>query len=229
AGGSIPVECVRSSNPPNRSYDHNGPATVIAERRPDAHEDFGRSAVSVPARRRIDGSDVRHRSRVRGWAHAGLGRWNIAVSRRRIHALAQFEMSLTFEGRKVDAGDAADWNVIEREVSHHFDLRRPIVTFDGAQVGAAAVDRHAEFGASSRVGEFDANMTACDGFLQRLPRFFPQPRFDRMIALAEKLYQLAHSTPPRRFSNGANARYCSRQLALFGLRGQPTLSKPLGC
>src|SRR5262249_49288035 len=103
-------------------------------------------------------------------------------------------MSLTFEGRQVDAGDAADWNIIERQVSHHSDLRRPIVTFDGAQVGAAAVDRHAEFGASSRVGEFDANMTARDGFLQRLARFFVQPRFDRMIAFAEKLHQLAHST-----------------------------------
>src|SRR5215468_1482178 len=119
------------------------------------------------------------------------------VSRRRIRASPQFEMSLTFEGRQVDAGDAADWNIVERQVSHHSDLRRPIVTFDGAQVRAAAVDLHAEFGASSRVGEFDVNMTACDGFLQRLPRFFPQPRFDRMIAFAEKLYQLAHSTPPR--------------------------------
>ena len=106
-------------------------------------------------------------------------------------------MSLTFEGRKVDAGDAADLNIIERQVSHYSDFRRPVVTFDGAQVRAAAVDRHAEFGASSRVGEFDANMTACDGFLQRVARFFPQPRFDRMIAFSEKLYQLAHSTPPR--------------------------------
>src|SRR6516164_1000100 len=132
-------------------------------------------------------------------------------------------MSLTFEGRKVDAGDAADLNIIERQVSHYSDLRRPIVAFDGAQVGAAAVDLHAEFGASSRVGEFDANMTIRDGFLQRLARFFAQPRFDRMIAFAEKLYQLAHSTPPRWFCNDGNVRSCSRQLALFGLRGQPTL------
>src|SRR2546430_6950832 len=114
-----------------------------------------------------------------------------------MRASAQFEMSLTFEGRQIDAGDAADWNVIEREVSHHFDLRRPIVTFDGAQVRAAAVDRHAELGASARVGEFDANMTACDGFLQRLPRFFPQPRFDRMIAFEAQLSNLAHYHPPR--------------------------------
>src|SRR5262249_29990737 len=108
-------------------------------------------------------------------------------------------MSLAFEGRKVDAGDAADLNIIERQVSHYFDLRRPIVAFDGAQVGAAAVDRDAEFGASSRVGEFDANMTVRDGFLQRLARFFSQPRFDRMIALAEKLPQLAPPPPPRCF------------------------------
>src|SRR5262249_27562629 len=110
-------------------------------------------------------------------------------------------MSLTFEGRKVDAGDAADLNIIERQVSHYFDLRRPIVAFDGAQVGAAAVDRDAEFGASSRVGEFDANMTVRDGFLQRLARFFAQPRFDRMIALAEKLHQLPPSPPLRLFCN----------------------------
>jgi hypothetical protein len=70
----IRVECVRSSNPPNRPDDHNGPATVIAERRPDAHGDFGRSVVSVPARPRIHGSEVRHRIRVRGCTHAGLGR-----------------------------------------------------------------------------------------------------------------------------------------------------------
>src|ERR1700730_3330520 len=107
-------------------------------------------------------------------------------------------MSLTFESRQVDAGEAGDWNIIERQVSHYSDLRRSVITFDGAQVRAAAVDLHAELGASSRVGEFDANMTSRDGFLQRLPRFFPHPRFDRMIALAEKLYQLAHSTPPRR-------------------------------
>src|SRR5262249_60628573 len=87
-----------------------------------------------------------------------------------------------------------DVNITALQVSYYSYLRTPIVAFEGAQVGAVAVDRHAEFGASSRVGEFDANMTARDGFLQRLARFFAQPRFDRMIAFAEKLHQLAHST-----------------------------------
>src|ERR1700730_11912973 len=126
-------------------------------------------------------------------------------------------MSLTFEGRQIDAGDAADWNIIERQVPHYSDLRRPVVTFDGAQVRAAAVDLHAELGASPRVGEFDANMTACDRLLQRLPRFFPQPRFDRMIAFAEKLYQLAHSTPPRRLQ----WRPCALPLAPVGVIRAP--------
>src|SRR5262249_38309574 len=112
--------------------------------------------------------------------------------------LAHFEMPLTLERRQIDAGDTGDSNIIERQVSYDPDLGRPIVTLDRAQVGAAPVDRHAKFSASSRVGEFDADMTARDGFLQGRVRFFAQARFHRMVALAEKLHELAHSAPPRR-------------------------------
>src|SRR5215471_3815559 len=44
--------------PARQRYDRSGPATVIAERRPHARGDFGPSVASVPARPRIQGSDV---------------------------------------------------------------------------------------------------------------------------------------------------------------------------
>src|SRR6516164_2326555 len=50
--------CARSSSPPRQRYGRSGPATVIAERRPHARGDFGPSVASVPARPRIQGSDV---------------------------------------------------------------------------------------------------------------------------------------------------------------------------
>src|SRR5262249_55207001 len=148
AGGNIRAGCARSSSRPSPPYDRSGPATVIAERRPHARGDFGPSVASAPARLPTRGGGVSH------WYPRWAG------------ALAHFEMPLTLERREIDAGDTGDFHIIERQVSHDFDLGRPIVTFDRAQVGTAPVNRHAELGASSRVGELDADMTAGDGCLQ---------------------------------------------------------------
>src|SRR5262249_58626049 len=115
-----------------------------------------------------------------------------AASRRPgVMRLAHFEMPLTLERRQIDAGDTGDSNIIERQVSYDPDLGRPIVTLDRAQVGAVPVDRHAKFSASSRVGEFDADMAARDGFLQGRARFFAQARFHPMVSPAHRLHYRA--------------------------------------
>jgi hypothetical protein len=111
-----------------------------------------------------------------------------------ILTLAAFEVALSAQGREIDAREASDGHKVEREISHQAYLRRAILVLDGVQVAAIAIEWHAELGTAAGVGELDMHHAALDRILHVLARFLALARFDRMLACAEKIHQLAHFT-----------------------------------